>query len=157
MKLALAGGAGRSMLVEPTNIRAASEYRLDMWMTSEACEFYVKQRRTWCTLLQLLDYWLLAPLCMNCAMSQPLAPSGPPDVSPESWQHDLAWVVGEATLRRTRRALREDPEFAYPCKRCANFLRPWAGDELYVVSYHLVGSLSLPRRTAGAGGAQPTG
>lgn len=132
------------MLVEPSRIDAATEHMIDQWMTSEACAFYVKERRAYCTFLQLLDYWMHAPLCLDCALSQPLPHSRLPDVSPPRWQNDLSWAVGATTLRRTRRALREDPEFAYRCKRCRKLLRPWAGDELYVVSYHLEDHYRFP-------------
>ena len=35
---------------------SAGEHDVDVWMRSEACQFYVKQRRERCTPMQLLDF-----------------------------------------------------------------------------------------------------
>lgn len=123
--------------IEPTRPDAATEYEITRWMTGEVCRFYVEQRRRFCNHLELLDLYFSAPLCESCACSDPFPPTGPPDISPRNWSDDIAWVVGEEVLATVRRERRKDRDFGFFCRRCSTILRPWAGDDVYVVSYHV--------------------
>ncbi len=131
-------------LVEVPKIVSAGEYQIDRWMTSEVCYFYVAQRKVHCSFVEILDLWLQAPLCSDCAFSEPFPPQGLPDILPTNWKRDIAWVLGEDALSITVRERRKDSAFGFQCKRCATSLRPWEGDEVYVVSYHLEDHYRFP-------------
>lgn len=130
--------------IQPTRPDPATDHMIARWMTGEVCRFYVEQRRRFCTHLELLDLYFSAPLCKSCACSDPFPPSGPPDISPPSWKDDIAWVVGVDVLATVRKERRKDPDFGFRCKRCSTTLQPWAGDDVYVVSYHVEDHYRFP-------------
>jgi len=131
--------------IEPTHLDTATERMITEWVTGEVCRFYVEQRRRFRTYLDLLDLSFSAPLCESCASSDPFLPSGPPDISPRSWRNEIAWVVGgEDVLATVRKERRRDPDFGFRCKRCGTTLQPWAGDDVYVVSYHVEDHYRFP-------------
>jgi len=121
----------------------------ELWVSSECYLFYVKQRRLNCTFMEIMDLWLLAPYCGDCAISDPFEGARYPDMTPDTWEIDLLSKVGSGTLERTQRQLKEDPNFSYLCKRCGKELRPWDNDEVYVVSYHLEEHYGIPLETPG--------
>ena len=124
-------------LIESTRIVSATNHNIDLWMDGEACSFYVEQRRQFCTFLELLDLYFSAPLCTDCALSDPFPPNDPPDISPSSWNEDVAWCLGGDFLTTIRKERKKDPDFGFRCKRCDKNLQPWAGDDVYVVSYYM--------------------
>ena len=121
----------------------------ELWVKKECYRFYVEQRRLYCTYLQLLDLWLLAPYCGECILSEPFYNGGWPDITPNSWESDVFWELGEGVIEETKAELAEDPDFFYQCKGCWKELRPWHGNEVYVVSYHLEEHYGIPIETPG--------
>ncbi len=117
---------------------------ISQWMSGEVCRFYVGQRRRFCTHLQLLDLWFLAPLCESCAASELFLSHRPPDISSRNWRDDISWVVDDDVLKTIRRERRRDPDFGFHCKRCGTVLRSWDGDDLYVTSYHVEDHYQFP-------------
>jgi len=122
-------------LIEPSRVDLATEHKIDVWMTGEACRFYVEQRRRFCTFLELLDLYFSAPLCTDCALSDPFVRNEPPDISPKNWKEDVTWCIGEDFLTTIRKERKKAPDFGFRCKHCPATLQPWAGDDVYVVSY----------------------
>jgi len=131
-------------LIEPTRVDSATDYKINLWMTGEVCRFYVEQRRRFCTFLELLDLYFSAPLCTYCAFSDPFPPNGPPDISPVNWKEDVAWCLGEDFPTTIRKERKRDPDFGFHCKHCDENLQPWAGDDVYVVSYHMEDHYRFP-------------
>ncbi len=136
-------------LIEPYIPTDQEQYELDLWAKEECYRFCVQQRRLNCTFLEVMDLWLVAPYCVDCALSNPFEKNRMPDIHPDTWESDLLLEVGLSTLERTKRELVANPDFAFLCKRCGNELRPWIDDEVYVVSYHLEEHYSIPLETPG--------
>ncbi len=125
------------------------EHWFGLWTRAECYRFYVEQRRLHCTFMEIMDLWLLAPYCTDCASSELLGWEGLPDVHPDGWEIDLLLRVGADTVDRIKQELDDDPEFALVCKRCSKELRPWGGNKLYVLSYHLEEHYGIPLETPG--------
>lgn len=117
----------------------------------EACyRFYVKMRRESCNYLEILDLWLKALYCEECYYGQPIAISGPPDISQPSWETDIEIELGEDVLEETIISLKsEDEDFCFICKNCEKELRPWDRDDIYVVTYHLEEHYGIDLETPG--------
>lgn len=120
-----------------------------LWVREECYRFYVQERRLNCTFMELLDLWLQAPYCLDCALSDPFEGDRDPDIIPMNWEEDLAWKLGQDTLDETKKILNKDPRFAFVCKRCGKELRAWENDELYVVNYHLEENYGIALETPG--------
>ena len=127
-------------LIETTRVDSATDYNINLWMTGEVCRFYVEQRWQFCT----LDLYFSAPLCTYCAHSDPFPPNEPPDISPGTWKEDVAWCLDEGFLTTIRIERNRDPDFGFHCKNCDRNLQPWAGDDVYVVSYHMEDHYRFP-------------
>jgi len=59
---------------------------------------------------------------------------------PGAWQVNLLLHVDQADeiIKFTEAQLAEDSEYAFECKRCQHRpLRPWDGDDVWVLNYHL--------------------
>ena len=136
-------------LIVPYIPSAQEQYEDELCVRFECYRLYVQQRRSNCTFMEVLDLWLLAPYCVDCAISDPLEGDRYPDMTPDTWETDLLFKVGRDTVERTQRQLKEDPDFSYLCKRCGKELRPWDNDEVYVVSYHLEEHYRIPLETPG--------
>jgi hypothetical protein len=130
-------------IIEPITYTNEELYRLDRWTTDECYRYYVDIRRRLCTFRQILDLWLRAPLCDSCALSDPIYRMYPATLAPESWEHDLECLDGDAS-EIIRQRLREDAAFALTCKRCTALLRPWRRDQVWVVHYHLEEHYGIP-------------
>jgi 5-methylcytosine-specific restriction endonuclease McrA len=98
--------------------------------------------------MELMDLWLLAPQCEDCACSEPFSP-GLPDIHHDGWEVDLLLHVGPDALDRIQQERAEGSDFALRCKRCGRELRPWEDDDAYVVSYHLEEHYGIPLETPG--------
>jgi 5-methylcytosine-specific restriction endonuclease McrA len=120
-----------------------------LWERAECYRYYVRQRRRHCTYRDVLDLWLRAPCCDQCWPSASPWASGLPDISEATWEVDLLLLVGPATLKTVKRALKADPEYAFRCKRCGVELRPWDGDDVYAETYHLEEHYGIPLTTPG--------
>jgi 5-methylcytosine-specific restriction endonuclease McrA len=119
----------------------------ELWTASECYRFYTQQRQQFCTLMDTLDLWLLAPYCTECGMNDTFICRRDPDVLPDSWELDLLWEVGPTTIERTQNELKKDSDFSYHCKHCFKELRPWHSDEIYIVAYHLEEHYNIPIET----------
>lgn len=138
------------MLIEPYIPNDREQYEDNLWVRSECYRFYVQQRRLHCDFLQIMDLWLIAPYCTECASSDPFEGNRIPDIVPESWECDLLLLgLGQNVLEQTQQALRENPDFHFLCKRCGRELRPWVNSEIYIVSYHLEEHYGIPLQTSG--------
>ena len=137
------------MLIEPYIPSDQEQHEDNLWVMSECYHFYAQQRRLHCNFLQIMDLWLSAPYCTECASSDPFEGNGIPDIVPESWEVDLSLSVGQNVLEQTQRALRQNPDFHFLCKKCGRELRPWVNSEIYVVSHHLEEHYGIPLQTPG--------
>ncbi len=135
------------MLIVPHIPSDRERYEDNLWVKSKCYRFYVEQRRLHCNFLQIMDLWLLAPCCTECALSNPLTGNAIPDILPQSWECDLLLSVCQSVLGQTQTALRENPDFHYFCKTCGRELRPWVDSQIYVVSYHLEEHYGIPLET----------
>lgn len=126
------------------------------WVKSECYHFYIRERRRNCTFRELMDLWLRAPCCDQCIQSEVLFTGGAPDIKRDAWwEVDVLLNLGPDTLETIKSALAEDPDFELVCKRCHGALRPWDGDDMYVLSYHLEEHYGIPMETPGR--RQPSG
>jgi len=91
-----------------------------------------------------LDLSFSAPLCTYCALSDPFPPNGLPDISPVNWKKDVVWCLGEDFLTTIYEKRKRDPDFGFHCKHCDINLQPWAGDDVYVASYHMEDHYRFP-------------
>lgn len=125
-------------------------HELDLWTRAECYQFYVAQRRMHCTPLERMDLWLRAPCCEECILSDPFHANQLPDISPDNWEVDILWNLGNSALDAIRQEIGdEDLRFTFSCKRCGKELAPWDGDALHVVSYHLEEHYGIPLNTPG--------
>ena len=120
------------------------EHSLVSWEKDECVTYYVEQRLDQCTFNQRLDIDFPTPYCCDCIYSLGWSNPGLPDISPLTWKEDLDWMVGTSTCVSVQKQRKEDPGFAFRCKRCPTELRPWEGDELFVVRYSLLELYSVP-------------
>jgi 5-methylcytosine-specific restriction endonuclease McrA len=133
--------------IEPYIPNPQEQHEDDLWIKSECYRFYVKQRQLHCTFKQIMDLWLLAPYCTECALSDPFESNRFPDILPNTWESDLLLHVGQDTLNQTQQALSENPGYYFLCKHCGKELRPWQDSEIYVISYHLEEHYGIPLET----------
>lgn len=130
--------------IQPKIPDEATEYMINSWMIGEVCRYYVEMRQRFCTYFELLDIYFSAPLCEDCKYSDSFPPYGLPDISPGSWKTNIQWLIGKDVLAIVRKERKKDPGWGFPCKRCATTLRPWEGDDVYVVSYHVEDHYRFP-------------
>jgi len=123
------------------------DYLDTLWIQEECYKFYINQRKRNCSFLQILDLWLQAPFCTSCAQSDPYERFRDADIFPDNWQLDILIHLGGKTLKKIDAALNNDSDFALTCKSCSNELKPWEGDFVYVVNYHLEGHYGIPLET----------
>ena len=125
------------------------------WIEDQCYRFYVRQRRSRCLPDQLMDLWLVGPLCEQCLINDPIESMrvpALPDVSPANWKWDLIWKLGElgqSIVERTEADVENDPDFAFRCSKCRCALRPWAEDSICIYSDHLEEKYSIATETPG--------
>lgn len=70
-----------------------------------------------------------------------------PAISATTWEDDVAIEVDEEMVNEIKTALanEEDPEWS--CINCHRSLKPWRGDDVYIVRKHLEEDHSLPSET----------
>ncbi len=130
-------------------------HRARDWVKNQYYRFYVCQRRKHCSPDQLMDLWLVGPLCEQCLINDPIESirvPALPDVSPENWNGDFIWKLGElgrAIVKRAKAGVKNDPDFAFRCYKCHCALRPWAEDSLWIYLDHLEEKYSIPMETPG--------
>lgn len=124
-------------------------FEYDLFVKEESYRFYIKERRRHCTFCQLMNLWLQVPYCSSCALSDPYVQECPADIYGKNWQTDVLLTVklGRDTLRRIKKEIRENTEFALICKGCGNELRPWREDKVWVVNHHLEEHYGIPLET----------
>lgn len=120
----------------------------ELWVHSECYLFYAQQRRLHCTYMQLMDLWLRVPYCETCIRSDPFAFNQEPDIVPADWELGLL-CVGEDVLHHTQMRLLQGPDYALMCKKCSASLRPWGGDNVYVVDHPVEEHYGIPLETPG--------
>jgi 5-methylcytosine-specific restriction endonuclease McrA len=96
-----------------------------------------------------MNLWLQAPYCQSCALSDPFLQERTADIDDADWQNDVVWKLGNSTLRRIKKELRKNSDFALICKRCGRELRPWEGNKVWVMDYHLEEHYGIPLETGG--------
>lgn len=136
-------------MFEPHIPTKQQQYEFDRWTRRECYEFYVAQRRRFCTCRELLNIWLRAPCCQSCALSDPLDRMRVSDISPSEWERDVSWAVGADTFEMIQEELDDDPDYALMCKRCGCELHPWRSDEVWVITYHLEEHYGIPLEAEG--------
>jgi hypothetical protein len=130
-------------------IDPAADHAANLWVREECYRYYVRQRRRFCSYMEILDIWLRAPYCEDCIQSRWDWSGGLPDISGGNWEVDVLLHLGRGALRRAKAQLRRDRTFAWQCKNCSQELRPWKGDDVYVVSHHLEEHYGIPLETPG--------
>ena len=135
-------------------IPTAAENHFDsLWAREECYRFYVAQRREHCTFMHILDLWVQAPFCEICYYSDPFAERyRGPEITPHDWREDLRCELGQGDqiVAIVEKAFSEDEsEFAFNCKKCQCDLRPWNGDSIWVVNYHLEEHYGIALETPG--------
>jgi 5-methylcytosine-specific restriction endonuclease McrA len=96
-----------------------------------------------------MNLWLTVPYCSSCAASDVFLCDQLPDISGRHWRDDLSCTLGEETFRRIKREIRKNKYFAIICKKCRHELRPWKGNEIWIVNYHLEEHYDIPLETPG--------
>ncbi len=65
--------------IEPLELPPDLNYELDQFRDGEARKFYVQQRRKSCTFMEIMDLWLVVPMCLGgCALEESLNWDCPP-------------------------------------------------------------------------------
>jgi 5-methylcytosine-specific restriction endonuclease McrA len=136
-------------IIEPFELSAELNYQLDHFRDNEARKFYVRERRKNCTFMQIMDLWLVVPMCYGCALGESCDGVVRPYIESRNWQSGIQDHAGLTVLRRTKRQLRIDSDFAFFCKKCGTQLRPWNGDQMSVGHLHLEEHFNIPLETPG--------
>ena len=131
-------------------IQAPAEvYRERMWTDRECKLFYAKERQCHCSPTDLMDLWLVAPCCEDCAQNEIGYSGQMPDIVADGWEVDVLIELGGATLYLIESSLSSNPDYGPSCKRCFKTLRPWEGDDLHILRYHLEEHYSIPMEAPG--------
>jgi len=117
------------------------------WVQHEAMRHYVRIRRALATPNQVVNVFLRGPRCADCQASDPFDWDAMPSICYSCWEEDVAIEVGEKELERLKRALARGDDPAWSCVRCHGELRPWAGDDVYIVQKHLEAEHSVKTDT----------
>jgi hypothetical protein len=125
------------------------QYEDGLYFRSECYRFYAVQRKKHCSYTDLMDLWLQAPYCIECASPDPFERYRDPDVYPSTWETDVLWGLGPSVLRRMQGSLAKDSDFYLVCKNCGRDLRPWSEEAIYIVTYHLEEHYGIPLETPG--------
>jgi 5-methylcytosine-specific restriction endonuclease McrA len=136
-------------IIEPVELPPELNHQLDEFQNDEVRKFYVRQRRKHCTFMQIMDLWLVVPICYGCALDESCDGIVRPYIESRNWRDAIQDHAGLAVLRRTSRELQLDPDFAYICKKCGTRLRPWNGDQMSVSHLHLEEHFNIPLETPG--------
>ena len=130
-------------------LKQKPDHRIGLWLEDECYRYYVKQRRIHCTFTQLMDRWIRAPLCIDCEQSAGGFFPRLPDISGDGWETDILIHNGGRLLRQIKKALRQNRDYAFTCRKCHRELRPWSGDEVYVDHIHVEEHFGIPMTTPG--------
>ena len=128
-------------------ISPQENYLDSLWTREECYRFYVRQRRKYCSYLEILDLWLQAPYCESCSQSDFNEQYREPDIASDNWELDVLIHMGNATLKKIKENLRINSDFVFMCKSCGYELKPWDDDQIYVVTYHLEEHYGIPLET----------
>lgn len=123
------------------------EYFESLWIREECYKYYVNNRKDNCNYLELMDLWLRAPYCEDCAQSYPFERYNNPDIISDSWKEDIIWSLGKDTLEMIENELNVNSDFSILCKHCMCELRPWNNDNINIVTYHLEEHYGIPLET----------
>ena len=121
----------------------------EAWAKDECYHFYVRQRRQHCKPRELMDLWLRAPCCQECIESDPLIKARTRDCWWGRVGVDMLLALGPETVTAVERDRAADAAFAFRCKKCLAELKPWDGDDVHVLHYHLEEHYGIPMETPG--------
>ena len=107
------------------------------------------ERRKNCTFMQIMNLWLVVPLCYSCGLDESCDGIVWPWIESRNWQDGIQDYVGLTVLRRAKREMRRDADFAFICRQCGTQLRPWKGDQMSVAHLHLEEHFNIPLQTPG--------
>ena len=136
-------------IITPHITTPREQHEDQLWVQEECYRFYIQQRREHCNFLELLHLWLRAPYCDSCIQCEPDVSYSLPEISGDNWQLDVECHLGGALLEYIEDERASDSEFALICKRCGCSLRPWRGDDIFIVDYHLEEHYGIPMETPG--------
>ena len=78
------------------------EHEMRQWRLREVGRFYVQQRRRCCSFLEVLELWMTAPYCEECAFARRRGYRSDegylPDSMPSTWETDLEFELGDRQL-----------------------------------------------------------
>ena len=135
--------------LEPLIIGDELAHEIGVFERDEVYKFYASERRKHCTMMEIMDLWLVVPYCFGCAVAESFDGIVDPYIRPAYWEDDLCWHVGDSVVAHTKTNLRCAIDFAFSCKRCGTQLRPWNGDEMSVARLHVEERFSIPLETPG--------
>jgi hypothetical protein len=140
-----------TFIFQPILISLGEQHRHSLWTREECYRFYVEQRRLHCNHMQILYLWLQAPHCQDCIFMVEPWRDPLPEIAGGGWQVDMLLGVGNgfAVAAEAEALAQEDADYAFQCKRCQCDLRPWDGDSMWVVDYHLEDHYGIPLETPG--------
>ena len=129
--------------IEPYIPTSQENYEDNLWVKEECFRYYVEVRRESCDYMQILDLWLKAPCCFDCAVDDPFWRDKPPDISPKTLIEDIGFILGDDFLEEIENILNTDDDYYFTCKKCRDELRPM-DDDIFVVNYHLEEHYGIP-------------
>ena len=91
---------------EPLILSDALLYELGLFEEREVYRFYVKERRENCTLMEVMNLWLIVPYCFGCALTESFDGIVRPYIRPACWEDDLHSHVGDQVLLEIESNLR---------------------------------------------------
>lgn len=109
----------------------------EVWTRRQAARYYANLRREHATVTQVIDVRIRGPLCADCEQSGPFYSGGLPPISASSWEEDIAIEVGEDEVESIKAAVEKGQDPHWTCVRCRRSLRPWGGDDVFIVSRFL--------------------
>lgn len=134
---------------EPLILNDALVYDIGLFEQREVYRFYANERRKNCTLMEIMNLWLIVPYCFACALTESFDGIVSPYIRPACWEEDLRSHVGDGIVSEIERSRHQAMDFAFSCKRCGTELKPWSGDEMSVGSLHVEERFSIPMDVPG--------
>ena len=135
------------MRFEPYIESPKERFEQAYWVRLEAMRHYVRCRQTTAAPNQVLSVWLRGPRCADCQASDPFESTATPAISGANWEEDVGIEVDDDLVREIQQTLAAGGDPAWTCVRCQRDLRPWDGDDVYVMRKHLEEDHSLPSET----------
>jgi 5-methylcytosine-specific restriction endonuclease McrA len=129
--------------IDPYFFTSQENHIINFWVREKCYRYYVKMRRENCTFMEILDLWLKAPYCFDCAVSDPFWRDKLPDITQKTWEENMEIILGSEFLDEVEKVLKTENDYYLTCKKCKKELRPW-DDDIYIVTYHLEEHYNIP-------------